>query len=183
MITIRKVNDGYNFDVMLEKLPNLGQDIFISSHSTCSSLESDKITFVFGGYQQNKPEITESIQESNVLFVIDNDTKFILKKVAPTDLATAGQTMFLIDSDALLINGGAKKTMSLYTKKELIPDKCELADKCTVDESTVAPIPWVKCDGQCNRWLHQHCIKLKVIAKGTFYCDDCKAETLQPNAK
>ena len=63
--------------------------------------------------------------------------------------------------------------MFLFTKKSLVPDKCALDDECSIDETFVSLIPWIFCEGRCQRWLHMHCIGLKVIPKGQFYCEQC----------
>ena len=149
------------------------ESVYISGHSAPSSSKQDHIVYIYGGYQQPSSEITTKIEPSSNLFVVNIQSNTVLMKVASDDFATAGNSLLFVDNDCLLINGGTQKAMSLFTRKSLIPDKCGLGEACTIDENFVSPIPWIFCDGKCQRWLHMHCIALKVVPKGNFYCDQC----------
>ena len=164
---------GQKFTIAMEKLPTAVKSVFISGHSAMPSPSQDHIVYVFGGYQQQNSDITTKIEPCSKLYIIDLISKTVLIKAAPDDFATAGHSLLFIDNDSLLINGGSQKAMFLFTKKSLVPDKCALGDECSIDETFVSPIPWIFCEGRCQRWLHMHCIGLKVIPKGQFYCEQC----------
>ena len=78
--------------------------------------------------------------------------------------ATAGRSMFLLDNSTLSIYGGTKKEILLFTKLVPQADCCDLGDECTINQTDlIIPVPWVKCEGICKRWIHQFCTGLKVM--------------------
>lgn len=80
--------------------------------------------------------------------------------------ATAGHNMFALGTSTLLICGGTKKEIRLFTKMLPQGDLCNLGDKCKIDVSNVVyPIPWVKCEGACKIWIHQFCTGFKELPK------------------
>ena len=126
----------------------------------------------FRKFSDNKRKVTRKKHmlniESKEIYAPEGHLAFLVEA-----FATDGNSLLFVDNDCLLINGGTQKAMSLFTRKSLMPDKCGLGDACTIDENFVSPIPWISCDGKCQRWLHMHCITLKVVPKGNLYCDQC----------
>ena len=118
--------------------------------------------------------ITKPVQTSSEQFVIDIEKALVLRKVAPSEYGTSGSSLIFLEPDVLLISGDIKKAVLLYTSRTLISDKCDLQSDCQIDENFVSLIPWIFCEGRCQRWLHQFCVNLKVVPKGDYICDQCK---------
>ena len=166
--------DQSNISFKEVKLPDDVKNVFISGHSTASPDNERNLLYIYGGYQQTTELITKPVQPSSELFVIDIEKALVLRKVAPSEYGTSGSSLVFLEPDVLLISGGTKKALLLYTSKTLIPDKCDLQSDCQIDENFVSPIPWIFCEGKCQRWLHQFCVNLKVVPKGDYICDQCK---------
>ena len=139
------------------ELSTFPEDIYISSHATATISAHPSLVYIYGGYHQPVAKTSGQVSLSSTLIIIDVVNKLVLKQVGAETFSTAGHTM-TFDEDTLLISGGTKRALTLYTSKPLIPDKCDLRDKCEIDESFVSTTPWVFCEGKCQRWLHQFCI-------------------------
>ena len=154
---------------------NLDKDTFISSHAAAICPADPNLLCVFGGYQQNEELVSCKVPPSAKLFIIDLNNSMLLKTLNETGFETAGHTMTFIDSDTMLINGGTNKSLALFSSKPMTPDPCDLGGDCKIDDSFMAPIPWIQCEGLCGRWLHQFCIGLRMAPRGKYICEDCKS--------
>lgn len=85
----------------------------------------DNIIHIFGGYQANARTISTKPNQSSCLFVLDVDKQVYLSKTAKPEHATAGHSMFLLDSSTFLICGGTKKEILLFTKTIPQADNCD----------------------------------------------------------
>ena len=150
----------------------LSAPLFLSSHASCLS---DNIIYIFGGYQ-SKEEITAIKPEtSKTMLLIDVEHKVALKKDAGKKHATAGLSLVKLSNLAFLICGGTNKEILLFTSVMPAADKCDLNDKCIINTTGVTfPIPGLKCDGICKRWIHLACTGLTIIPKDKYICKDCK---------
>ena len=175
-IVILKIEDlsGNFISLKTEKIPSL-KDIYLSGHASTASPTEDTHIYLFGGYEQNSSAYDKNIRPSSNLFVIDVVRKQAIKKIAPNSMATACHSLTFVSQAVLIILGGTNQSIQLFTSKELVPDKCDLGTRCTIDDTFISPIPWIQCDGICKRWLHQFCINLKIVPKNEFICDQCKS--------
>ena len=146
--------------------------LFLSSHALCLS---GNIVHIFGGYQ-SKEEITTVKQEtSKTMLLIDVERRVAMKKDASEIHATAGLSLVKLSNSAFLICGGTNKEILLFTSLMPAADACDLNDKCIINRTGVTfPIPWLKCDGICKRWINQACSGITIIPKDKYFCKDCK---------
>lgn len=109
------------------------------------------------------------------MLVIDLLRKVAISKVASEEHAMAGHSLVRLSESVFLIGGGTKKEILLFTKLMPSADLCDLADRCIINNTGVTfPIPWLRCEGVCKRWIHQACSGLSVIPKEKYICRDCK---------
>jgi len=121
---------------------------------------SDNIVYVFGGYMAKDRSITTKPDIGSILFAFDRDELVCLSKAANGMHATAGHNMFALRSFTLLICGGTKKEILLFTKLLPQADLCDLDDKCKINVSNVVyPIPWVECEGACDPGCRENLIE------------------------
>ena len=130
---------------------------------------------IFGGYEAYEALISTKPATSSTILVIDLLRKVAISKVASAEHATAGHSLARLSDSVLLIGGGTQKEILLFTKFMPSADLCDLADNCIINNTSVtSPIPWLKCDGVCKRWIYQVCTGLCVIPKEKYICRDCK---------
>ena len=127
-------------NLKVENLASL-KDVFISGHAVTTSPTEDTHIYCFGGYEQNISNYKKDVNPSSNLYVIDVILKQAIKKVSPDIFATACHSLTFIHESTLVILGGTNQSINLFTSKALIPEKCDLASKCVVDESFISPIP------------------------------------------
>ena len=104
------------------------------------------------------------------MLLIDVERKVVIKKDASEKHATAGLSLVKLSNSAFLICGGANKEIFVFTSLMPAADPCDLNDKCIINTTGVTfPIPWLKCDGICKRWIYQACSGLTVIPKVNIF--------------
>ena len=156
----------------LIKFPMAPQYLSSRAETICNN-----IVHVFGGYMAQESRITAKPDISSTLFAFDLDKLVYLSKTANSKHATAGHNMFVLDSSIILICGGTKKEIILFSKLVPQADLCDLGEQnqCKINVSNVIyPIPWVTCEGLCKIWIHQFCTGLNEMPKGKFICSNCK---------
>ena len=89
----------------------------------------DNIIHIFGGYQAHARTISTKPNQSSSLFVLDVEKQVYLSKTAKPEHATAGDSMFLLVSSTLLLCGGTKKEILLFTKTVPQADCCDLGEE------------------------------------------------------
>lgn len=82
------------------------------------------------------------------MFAFGLDKLVYLSKTAPAMHATARHNMFALGSSTLLICGGTKMEIVVFTKLLPQADLRDLGDKCQINVfNVVYSIPWLKCVG------------------------------------
>lgn len=120
-ITVVKINFGmHKFLSNVVQFP-LPTPQYLSSQAAtiCGN-----IIHIFGGYQAHASTITTKPNFRSTLFAFDVDNMVYLSKMSKLEHATAGHSMFLLDNSTLIIYGGTKKEILLFTK--LVPVVCML---------------------------------------------------------
>ena len=146
--------------------------LFLSSHASCLS---GNIVHIFGGYQSKEEITTVKPETSKTMLLIDVERRVAMKKDASEIHATAGLSLIKLSNSTFLICGGTNKEILLFTSLMPAADACDLNDKCIINTTGVTfPIPWLKCDGICKRWIHQACSGITIIPKDKYFCKDCK---------
>lgn len=167
--------------------------VFISNHASVLSDCDDKL-YVYGGMQQAEPHIPTDVNSvqyegAATMFVIDISEpdnwkcSSVQAEYAQSDFRTRGHSMVQLSPDCIMITGGVQKSIFMYTTTMMVPDPCDLREKCCISDSdVVSPIPWINCDF-CLRWLHQFCVKISKIPKNQSKCPDCTAQSGKGSGK
>ena len=151
----------------------------LSSHAVHLS---GHILHIFGGYEANEALISTKPATSSTMLVIDLLRKVAISKVDSAEHATAGHSLVRLSGSVFLIGGGTQKEILLFTKFMPSADLCDLADNCIINNTSVtSPISWLKCEGVCERWIHQVCTGLRMIPKEKYICRDCKKTSKKRN--
>lgn len=130
----------------------------------------DDVVYVFGSYMAQDSSITAKPDISSTLFALDLDKLVYLSKTANSEHATADHNMFALDRSTILICGGTKKKILVFTRLVPQADLCDLGEQCKINVSNVIyPIPWVKCECLCK--MSNNIIK---FPGGKFICSNCK---------
>ena len=95
----------------------------------------DNIIHIFGGYKAHASTVTTKPDLNSTMFAFDVDKMVYLSKMSKPEHATAGHSMFLLDNSTLLIYGGTKKEILLFTKLVPQADCCDLGDECIINQT------------------------------------------------